>query len=110
MTSALRSTSKCVQCVAGESHDAPTAQHACADLFVDGDGWSVPVEDIPLEARAAFVDGNLGEACEQGAADSLTAQRWRDVEVFQADAVVAEPCGIAGEVEREAGGCEWDCG
>ena len=91
--------------VAGEAHDAPLGEHASADLFVDGDGGSVPVEDVPLEARAAFVDGDLRETGEQGAADSLPAQRGRDVEVFEADAVVAEPGGVAGEEEREASGC-----
>ena len=79
-------------------------QHACADLFVDGDGGIVPVEDVPLEAWAAFVDGDLREAGEQGSADSLPAQRGCDVEVFKPDAVVAEPGGVAGEVKGEACG------
>src|SRR6185437_10608152 len=87
------------------AHDAPLSEHAGADLFVDGDGGSVPFEHVPLEAWAAFVNGDLREAREQGAANSLPAQRGRDVEVFEADAVVAEPGGVAGEEEREACGC-----
>src|SRR5215469_4357241 len=90
--------------LAGKTHDAPFAKHARADLFVDGDRWGVPFEDIPLEARAAFDDRDLREACEERAANSLPSQRGCDVEVFEADAVVAEPGGVAGEVKREACG------
>src|ERR1700760_3690901 len=92
---------------AGEAHDAPGGQHASADLFVDGDGGGVPVEDVPLEAWAAFVDGDPGEASEESAANSLPAKGWSDIEVFEADAVVAEPSGVASEIEREACGRRW---
>ncbi len=78
--------------------------------MVDGDGGVVPVEDVPLEAGAAFVDGDAGEAREEGAADSLASQRGGDVEVFEADAVMAEPGGVAGEEEGEAGGSGWAFG
>ena len=44
-----------VEGVAGDAHDAPVGEHAGAEALVDGDGGFVPVEDVPLEARAAFV-------------------------------------------------------
>ncbi len=93
-----------VECVAGEAHDAPLGLHAGAEAVVDGDGGFVPVEDVPLEAWAAFVDRDLRETSQQGAANSLPAQRGCDVEVFKADAVMAEPGGVAVEEECEAGG------
>ena len=101
----LRSES--VEWVGGEAHDAPRGEHVCAYLFVDGDSGCVPVEHVPLEARAAFVDGDAGEAREESFADSLPAKGGRDVKVFKADAVVAAPGGVAGEVESETGGGEF---
>jgi hypothetical protein len=88
---------------AGQAHDAPFGEDAGADFFVDGDGGGVPAEDVPLEAGAALVDGDTGEVGEKGFADSLPSLGRGDVEVFEANAVVAEPGGVAGEVETEAG-------
>ena len=90
--------------VAGEAHNAPFGEDVGADAFIDSDGGSVPFEDVPFEARAALLNGDRGEFGEEGFADSLPAQRWRDVEVFEADAVMAAPGGVAGEVEGKAGG------
>jgi hypothetical protein len=90
--------------VAGEAHDAPLGEDVGADAFVDGDGGGVPGEDVPLEAAAALVDGDAGETREESFADALFAMLGRDVEVFETDAVVAAPGGVAGEVEGEADG------
>ncbi len=89
---------------AGEAHDAPLGLGGGADGFVDVDGGLVPGEHVPFEARAALLDGDAGEFGEQGFADALAAVLGGDVEVFQPNAVVAEPGGVAGEVESEAGG------
>jgi hypothetical protein len=47
--------------VAGEAHDAPLGEDVRAEALVDGDGGRVPVEHVPLQAWAAFVDGDLRE-------------------------------------------------
>ncbi len=75
--------------VAAEAHDAPVFLGFAADAFVDGDGGGVPGEDVPFEAVAAFVHGDASYGLEEGFADSVAAERWRDVDVFEADAVVA---------------------
>ena len=88
----------------GEAHDAPLGEDAGADALVDGYRVFVPLEDIPLEAGAALVDGDTGEAREESFADAVAAEGWGDVEIFEADAVVAAPGGVGGEVEGKAGG------
>lgn len=88
----------------GEAHDAPLGEDFGSDGLVEVDGGGVPFEDVPLQARAALFDGDAGEVDEQGLADSLPSSGWGDVEVFEADAVVAAPGGVAGEVKGEAGG------
>ena len=45
-----------------EAHDAPFGEDAGAEALVDGDGGGVPVEDVPFEAGAALLDGDLREA------------------------------------------------
>ena len=89
---------------AGDAHDAPLGEHLGSHLFVEVDGGGVPVEDVPLEARAAFGDGDGGDAGEEGFADSLPAMLGADVEVFEVDAGVASPGGVVVEVEGEACG------
>lgn len=96
--------------VAGEAHDAPVVLHAGAEAVVDGDGRLVPLEDVPLKAWAAFLDGDAGDGGEERFADSLLAKRRRHVEVFKPDAVMAEPGGVAGEEEGEAGGLAIELG
>ena len=87
----------------GEAHDAPLGEDVGADAVVDGDGGLIPLEDIPLEAGAALIYGDAGEAREEGFADAMAAEGRGDVEVLKADAVVAAPGGVGGEVEGEAG-------
>ena len=76
----------------------------CAQLLVEADGGGVPFEDVPLQAVAAFFDGDGGDAGEQRFADSLAAVLGADEEVFDVDAGVAAPGGVVVEVEGEAGG------
>ncbi len=90
--------------LAGETHDAPLGLGFGSDGVVDVDGGLVPGEDVPFEAGAALLDGDAGEVAEKGFADSLPSTGGGDVEVFKTDAVVAEPGGVAGEVEGEANG------
>ncbi len=100
----LRVRGKGLQGLVGNTHDAPLGEHVGADAFVEGDGWGIPGEDVPLEAGAAFGDSDLGEVLKQGPADSLPSLGGRDVDVLEAQAVVAAPGAVAGEEEREAGG------
>lgn len=86
------------------SHYAPVGRHLGAHLVVEVDGVLVPVEDVPLEAGAAFDDGDTGDLGEEGFADAFAAMRGIDKEVFEMDAVVALPGGVVVEVEGEAGG------
>jgi hypothetical protein len=90
--------------VAGEAHDAPLGEDVAADFFVDGDGGGVPGEDVPLQTGAALVDGDAGEVGEESFADSLPAVAGTDIEIFEADAVMAAPGGVTGEAEGEAYG------
>ncbi len=92
---------KCFTC---EAHDAPFGEDVGAYALVDGDGGGVPIEDVPLEAGTALVYGDAGEVGEESFADSLAALGGGDVDVFEADAVVAAPGGVGGEVEGEAYG------
>ena len=75
--------------VTAEAHDAPVFLGFAADAFVDGDGGGVPGEDVPFEAVAAFLYGDLGYGLEEGFAYAVAAQGGGDVDVFEADAVVA---------------------
>ena len=78
-------------------------------LFVEVDGGLVPVEDVPLEPVTAL-EGDGGEAGEQGFRDSAPAELGADEEVFKVDSGVAAPGGIEGEVEGEAGGLSFPLG
>lgn len=71
--------------------------------MVEGDCGLVPLEDIPLQAGTTLIDRDAGEPGEEGLSDAMAAQRGSDVDVFQANAVMAAPGGIGGEVEGEAG-------
>ncbi len=93
-----------VEGFAGDLHTLPLDLHDGSHLLVEVDGGGVPVEDVPLEARAAFGYGDGGEAGEEGFADSLPAVLGADVEVFEVDAGVAAPGGVVVEVEGEACG------
>ena len=86
-----------------DAHDAPLVEHVGSHLLVEIDGGLVPVEDVPLEAVAAF-EGDGSEAAEEGFGDSSAAELGTDEEVFEVDAGVAAPCGVKGEVEGERGG------
>ena len=90
--------------LAGEAHNAPVGGHLGAHLIVEVDGVFVPVEDVPLQAGAAFNDGDGGDLAKEGFADALVAEGGVDEEVFEVDAVVALPGGVVVEVEGEAGG------
>src|SRR5450432_1347349 len=54
----------------GDAHDAPFGLHDGTDGVVEVDGGGVPVEDGPLEARAALCDGDGGDGGKQGLANS----------------------------------------
>ncbi len=90
--------------LAGDAHDAPVGGHLCAHLVVEVDGVGVPVEDVPLEAGAAFDDGYASDLSEEGFADAFAAVYGIDEEIFEVNAVVALPGGVVVEVEGEAGG------
>jgi len=93
---------------AGDAHGAPVHQHLRAHLLVEADGGGVPFEDVPLQTRAAFGDGDGGDTGEEGFADSLPAVLETDVEVFDVNAGVAAPGGVVVKVEGEA--CGDRCG
>ena len=88
----------------GQPHDAPLGEDVGADSMVDRNGLLIPVEDIPFETGTALVYSYAGQASEQGFADTVAAQGWGDVEVFEANAVMTAPSGIGREVELEARG------
>ncbi len=88
----------------GYAHNAPLGQHVGAELLVESESRGVPGEDVPLEARAAFSDRDLGQVFEQGSSDSLPSVGGGDVKVFKAESMVAAPGAVAGEEEGEAGG------
>ena len=46
-----------MQCVTGEAEQGPIVQWDGAQAFVEIDGWLVPIENCPLEAAAAALDG-----------------------------------------------------
>ena len=87
-----------------QTHDAPLGEDAGPEALVDGDGRRIPFENIPLKARTALLNGNLRESYKKRFADSPASQRWRDIEVFQPDAMVATPGGVAREIKSEASG------
>jgi hypothetical protein len=80
-----------MQRLAGDAHGAPVRQHLCAHLLVEADGRCVPLEHVPLQARAALGDRDGGYASEQRLADPLSAHLRTDVKVFDVDAGVAAP-------------------
>ena len=86
-----------------DAHDAPLVEHVGSHLLVEVDGGLVPVEDVPLEAVAAL-EGDRGEAAEEGFGDASAAELGADEEVFEVDACVTAPSGVEGEVEGEGGG------
>ena len=77
-------------------------EHLRAHLLVEADGRGIPLEDVPLEAGAAFCCCDCGYAGEESFADSLPAMLGIHVEVFYVDAGVASPGGVVMEVEGEA--------
>ena len=91
-------------------HALPLGLHDCAEGVVEVDGGLIPVEDGPLVARATFGYGDGGDVGEERFADSLPAMFGADVEVFEVDASVAAPCGVAVEVESETCGGAVDFG
>lgn len=99
----LRVRGKGFQRFVGDAKDTPLGEHVGADAFVEGDGGRVPGKDVPLQARAAFGNGDLGKVLQQGAADSLPSVGGSHEDIFQAEAVMAAPGTVAGEEEGEAG-------
>ena len=95
--------------VSREAHDVPVVLGGGAEAAVDVDGGFVPGEDVPFEAGAALGYRDLRDVGEESAADAVAAEGWGDVEVFEAQAVVAYPGGVAGEEEGEAGGVGGAC-
>src|ERR1700722_3631034 len=89
---------------AGDAHAFPLGLHNGAHLMVEVDGWLVPVEDTPFEAGTAFGYGDCGDTGEERFADALAAISRANEEVFDVDACVPGPCGVAVEVESEAYG------
>src|ERR1700761_8630024 len=85
---------------AGDAHDAPGLQHDGAAATVEVDGGRVPVENIPLHARAAALHRDGGNVREKRLADAAAAMRGLHEQVFQMNAGTA-PGGIDGEVERK---------
>jgi hypothetical protein len=68
-----RVLSECTKRFAFDAHDAPLMEHVGSHLFVEVDGGLVPIEDVPLEAVAAF-EGDLREAREEGFGDATAAE------------------------------------
>ena len=99
----LRVRGKGDEGLVGYTHNPPLGQHVGAELLVERKSGRVPGEDVPLETRAAFVDRDPGQVFEQGSADSLPSMGWSDVEVFEAQPVVAAPGAVAGEEQGKAG-------
>ena len=89
--------------VAGDAHGAPVHHAVGSDGLVEGNGGGVPLEDVPLEAAAAFGYGDGGDAGEEGFADSLPSGFGVDEEVFEVNGGAA-PGGVDGEEEGEGYG------
>ncbi len=87
----------------GYAHNAPLGEHVGAELLIKGDGRGVPGKDVPLQARAALGHGDLGDVLEQRSAESLPSMDGSDVDVLEAQAVVAAPGAVAGEEKSKAG-------
>lgn len=98
-------TSESFEGFAVDAHDAPLTEHVGSHGLVEVDGELVPVEDVPLEAVAAF-EGDLGETGEEGFGDSAATELGADEEVFQVDSGIAAPSGVEGKVEGH--GCGFD--
>src|SRR4051794_24140073 len=88
---------------AADAHDAPGLEHDGAATPVEVDRGCVPVEDVPLHARAAALHGDGGDAAQKRLPDAAAPMGGLDEEVFKMHAGAA-PGGVDGEVEGKAGG------
>src|SRR5690606_6076304 len=70
--------------------------------FIDANGRLVPVEHAPLHAPAAFPYGDPGNGMQQALARAQATVFRRAIQIFQIDAVMAQPGGIAGEIHGES--------
>lgn len=51
--------------VATDTVDGPFRQGHSSQFLVEIQGWRVPVEDVPLHAFTATIDGDLGNAAKK---------------------------------------------
>ena len=83
-----------------------TLRHFVQELGAHGrvevDGRRVPVQHLPLQARATFLDGDGGHPLEQRLANAEAAKLRLDEQVFEVESGPAHPGGVVEEVEGEA--------
>src|SRR5262245_25514948 len=82
------------------AEDRPLLHRLGAELEVEIPGGGVPVEDRPLHAPAAPLDGDLGEARQQAASDAAPALLRHDEQVLE---VEGRPPGEGREREEVEG-------
>ncbi len=98
-----RDSGQAVERVAADAHIAPLVKELGAHGAIEVDGRGIPVQDLPLQARAALFDGDGGNLLEQRLADAQAAELGLNEEVFEVEARAAHPGGVVEEVEGEAG-------
>jgi hypothetical protein len=90
--------------VTGEAEGGPFIHRHGTEACVEADGIVVPVEHGPLQSSTVALDGDGGEACEEGVSDSLASVAGLDEEVFEVDAWLSEEGRVRVEEEGEPDG------
>src|SRR4029079_14167984 len=89
-----------IQCVAGETADAPVVHQRRAEATIETNRRLVPVEHGPLHATPAAIDRQPREVLEQLAAHAAPALVLVDVQIFQ---VESRPSEERREIREEQG-------
>ncbi|CAI8964083.1 hypothetical protein EMIT0194MI4_60229 [Pseudomonas sp. IT-194MI4] len=74
----------------------------CAEGFVEFNRRFVPVQHAPFETAAVIGTGDFCQVAQQGFTGAAAPLFRGDVEVFEVQAIAAQPGGIAEEEHREA--------
>jgi hypothetical protein len=78
--------------VAGQAVHGPFVQGASAEGPVELESGCVPVEDGPLDAAVAAIDGDPSQRGQQSPSVAAAPVFGADVQVLEVDAVTAHPC------------------
>ena len=80
----------------------PLVHRDGTDAAVEAEGRLIPIQDPPLQAPVVLVDALLRKCGEQCLAVAGAPELWPDVEVFQVQAVLAQPGREVEEPQGEA--------